>query len=326
MPVRNGMPYVMESIESILSQSFGEFEFVIGDDGSTDGTAEAMHDAARRDRRIRLLRRERGSGLAGSANWVVSEAKALLVAVAHADDLWHPNRIARQVAVLRDMPQVDLVGTLWNGIDEKGRYVRPGDYWKLIRKTPLAAFSHSSIMFRKAAFDAVGGYRTEADYWEDLDLYLRVAARSRVVIIPDTLSTVRHSRVSTKFRTNQAVAEQAFDLMYRATSAYWQGADHRLVAGPAKGRKLHPLSFVTFASTLLWAGHRPHVFRRMLRHGDLQYNSVSLHALIWAAWGTVSPKSLRFMLRTLLHLRNMIARPMLRGKAAIEWRPRRHAE
>src|SRR5438094_4488597 len=145
MPVRNGMPYVVESIESILSQSFGDFEFVIGDDGSTDGTAEALRDAAQRDRRIRLLRRDMGSGLAGSANWVVSEAKAPLVAVAHADDLWHSDRIARQVAVLRDMPQVDLVGTLWNGIDEQGRYVRPGDYWKLIRKTPLAAFSHSSI-------------------------------------------------------------------------------------------------------------------------------------------------------------------------------------
>jgi glycosyltransferase involved in cell wall biosynthesis len=326
MPVRNGMPYVAQSIESILGQSFGDFEFVIGDDGSSDGTPEVLLESAQRDSRIRPLRREKGSGLAASANWVVSEARAQLIAVAHADDLWHPDRLAREIAVLREMPQVDLVGTLWNGIDEKGRHVRPGDYWKLIRKTPLAAFSHSSIMFRKAAFAAVGGYRPEADYWEDLDLYLRIAARGRVVIIPDTLSTVRHSRVSTKFRTDQAVAEQAFDLMYRATGAYWRGFDHRLVTRPAKGQKLHPLSFVTFASTLLWAGLRPHVFRRMWRHGDLHCNSVSIHALLWAAWGAISPKSLRFVLRTLLHVRNMIARPMLRGKAAIEWRPRQQRD
>jgi glycosyltransferase involved in cell wall biosynthesis len=325
MPVRNGMPYVADSIGSILAQSFEAFEFVIGDDGSTDGTSEVLRRFAEQDKRIRLLRRDHGSGLAASANWVVGEARAPLVAVAHADDLSHPDRLARQVAVLGDRPDVDLVGTLWNGIDEKGRYVRPGDYWKLIRRTPLAAFAHSSIMFRKAAFETVGGYRSEAEYWEDLDLYLRIATRSRVVIIPDTLSTVRHARISTKFRTDQTVAEQAFDQMYRATAAYWQGADHQQVSGPQKPRKLHPLSFVTFASTLLWAGHRPHVLRRMWRYGDLRFNSVSAHALLWAAWGDISPKSLRLVLRTLLHLRNLIARPLLRGKVAVDWQPRRQA-
>lgn len=184
MPVRNGMPYVEQSIRSIIAQSFTDFEFVIGDDGSTDGTTEVLHAFARHDERIRLLRRETGSGLAASANWVVAAARAPLVAVAHADDLSHPDRLARQVAVLRDIPTVDLVGTLWDGIDEQGRYVRPGDYWKLLRKTPLAAFAHSSIMFRKTAFDGAGGYRPEAEYWEDLDLYLRVAARGGVVVIP----------------------------------------------------------------------------------------------------------------------------------------------
>lgn len=129
--------------------------------------------------------------------------------------------------------------------------------------------------------------------------------------------------MSTKFRTDQALAERAFDLMYRATACYWEGADHQLVAPKDEGGKLHPLSFVTFASTLLWAGQRPRVLRRMLRYGDLRYNSISAHSLLWAAWGDLSPKSLRFVLRSLLHLRNLVAWPLLRGKAAIEWHPRR---
>lgn len=324
MPVHNGMPYVEETIASILAQTMTDFEFVIGDNGSTDGTAEALERWARRDSRIRLLRREGKSGLAGGGNWVVGESRAPLVAIAHADDLSHPDRLRRQADLLDSEPELDLVGTLWNGIDRDGRQVRPPDSWRLVRGSPFAPFSHSSAMFRRAAFDRAGGYRPEAEYWEDLDLYYRIAALGRVGVIPETLATVRHADVSARLRDDPESVENAVDLMFRSTELYSRGEDHSSLFEmklPAD-RPLHPLTFVSCGSTRLWSGESPAILKRMWRRGGFRPTPSGARALIWVTWGTLSPKSLRFVLRGLLNARNLIARPMIGDKSFVEWRPR----
>ncbi|HZG08177.1 MAG TPA: glycosyltransferase family A protein [Allosphingosinicella sp.] len=328
LPVHDGMPYVEESIRSILQQSFGDLELVIGDDGSSDGTSEVLARLAAEDRRIRVLRRERPSGLAASANWVVSQTRAPLVAVAHADDRAYPERLERQIAVLRGEPEIDLVGTLWDGMDEEGRRVRPGDFWRLLRRSPFAPFSHSSIMFRRAAFERAGGYRPEAEYWEDLDLYFRVAERGRIVVIPEVLSTVRHARISTRLRNNQLRVENAVDLMFRSTACYAAGGDHTPLLkshAPLCDKKLHPMTFISCGSTRLWSGRSPRIIERMRERALLKFNGSSLHALVWVLWGTASPRTLRLFLRSLLHIRNAIAKPLLRGRDYVEWCPREAA-
>jgi hypothetical protein len=326
LPVHNGLPYVEDSIRSILAQTFTDFEFVIGDDGSTDGTSAVLQAWAERDPRIRLVRREQKSGLAGGANWVITQARAPLIAIAHADDLSHPDRLRRQVELLSEEPEIDLVGTLWNGVDEEGRQVRPGDYWRLVRRSPFAPFSHSSAMFRRASFERVGGYRDEAEYWEDLDLYFRIAASGRVAVLPEVLSTVRHARVSTRLRNEQARVEDAVDLMYRSTAEYRGGGDHTPLlrnAGRSRGGdKLHPMTFVSCGSTSLWSGRSPGVMKRMWQRAGFGPNFASAQALVWVTWGTLSPRSLRLFLRTLLHIRNVPAKLALGDKRFIEWRPR----
>ena len=326
LPVHNGMPYVVESVRSILAQTFADFELVIGDDGSTDGTSEALGALAAADRRIRLLRREGPSGLAASANWVVAEARAPLVAVAHADDRSYPERLERQIGILRSNPDVGLVGSLWDGIDEEGRKVRPGDYWRLLRRSPFAPFAHSSIMFRRAAFDLVGGYRAEAEYWEDLDLYYRVVEIGRIVVVPEVLSTVRHARISTRLRSDPERVENAVDLMFRSTAQYAAGRDHTPLLQPSsQPGKLHPITFISCGSTRLWSGRSPKVMRRMRERARFGFDGASAHALAWVTWGTVSPKSLRLFLRTLLGVRNALARPLLRGRRFVVWSPRHPA-
>lgn len=325
LPVHNGMPYVEESVRSILAQTFADFELVIGDDGSSDGTSEVLARLAGEDRRIRVLRREAPSGLAASANWLVAETRAPIVAVAHADDRAYPERFARQMEILRAEPGVDLVGTLWDGMDEEGRRVRPGDFWRLLKRSAFAPFSHSSIMFRRASFDRAGGYRPQAEYWEDLDLYFRVAAAGRIVVVPEVLSTVRHARISTRLRNDQVRVENAVDLMFRCTAEYAAGRDHTpLLMAPlaAAEDRLHPMTFISCGSTRLWSGRSPRVLERMRARALFRPDGASLHALLWVLWGTASPKSLRFFLQTLLHLRNAIARPFLRNVRFVEWCPR----
>ena len=324
LPVHNGMPYVEESARSILDQSFGDFELVIGDDGSSDGTSEVVARLAARDSRVRVIRREQASGLAASANWVISETRAPLIAIAHADDRAYPERLARQVAVLRAEADIDLVGTLWDGMDEEGRKVRPGDFWRLLRRSNFAPFSHSSIMFRRSAFERAGGYRPQAEYWEDLDLYYRMARAGRIVVIPDVLSTVRHARISTRLRNSQIRVENAVDLMFRSTQAHAEGKDHTpllMAHAPLAEHRLHPMTFVSCGSTRLWSGRSPRIWGRMRARALLRFDAATLHALFWVAWGTASPKTLRMFLRTLLHIRNAFAKPLLKGRAYVEWRP-----
>lgn len=324
MAVHNGMPYLETSLRSILAQTFGDFEFVIGDDGSDDGSSELLRRFASADRRIRLLRRETKSGLAASANWVIEGASAPLVAIAHADDCSRPERLERQVALLRDHEDAVLAGTLCDGIDDAGRRVRPADAWRLVRRAPFAPFAHSSIMFRRADFLAVGGYRAEAEYWEDLDLYFRMADRGRLLVVPEILASVRHATTSTRLRDDSDRVENAVDTMYRAVAAFRAGEDYEAVLRRPRppGEKLHPRIFVARGSTRLWSGRTPQVLRRMIRRGALGVNLQSLKALAWGAWGELSPRTLRFLIRTVLRLGNLAAKPHLAGRDAIEWHPR----
>jgi hypothetical protein len=181
-------------------------------------------------------------------------------------------------------------------------------------------------MFRRASFERVGGYRDETEYWEDLDLYFRIAATGQVAVLTEVLSTVRHARVSTRLRSDQARVEDAVDLMYRSTAEYRGGGDHTplLSAGRArpKGDKLHPMTFVSCGSTRLWSGRSPGVLKRMLQRAGFGPDLASAQALVWVLWGTISPRSLRLFLRTLLRARNIPARLILRDRKYIEWHPR----
>src|SRR5262245_53463950 len=174
MPVKNAEPFLDAAIDSILNQTFSDFEFIILDDASTDGTLCAARKWAARDPRIRVERSCRSLGLTESSNAVVALTRAEIIARMDGDDVSHSDRFRRQLKVLAEDEKLGLIGTLADGIDGAGRSVRPRDRWRIARRSRYVPFPHGSIMFRRSVFDAVGGYRDVGEP-EDLDLFHRMA-------------------------------------------------------------------------------------------------------------------------------------------------------
>ena len=322
MPIHNGLPYLDEAVASILGQSFTDFELVLADDGSSDGSTERVHHWAREDGRVRVERRETKSGLAGSANWAASLARAPIVARMDADDIAHPERLRRQYEAMQRHPDITLLGTLADSVDARGRHVRGADYARLFA-APFPPFPHTSIMYRRQAFERAGGYRKGAEPWEDLDLFLRIAERDRVTVIAAPLVTIRHSDVSARLREGAERYETAMARMYRCMEAYRAGEDYTplLADGAAPDGAVDPMVFVACGYQNLWNGRSPGQLRRMLDRGALRPDLKSARALAWVLFGTASPRALRFALRLLLRTRNLAAKLRLDG-ALVDWQPK----
>jgi len=201
MPVYNAERYLSEAVESILGQTFADFEFLIVDDGSTDRSRAILERYAARDPRIRLTSRP-NTGYAAALNELLGLARGELVARMDADDVALPERLARQVDYLGAHPDVVGVGTAVHFIDAAGRFLRdrhPGMDHEAIQERALAgdcALNHPSVMMRRAALEAVGGYHVEFMPAEDLDLWLRLGEVGRLTNLPNVLMKYRQHEAS----------------------------------------------------------------------------------------------------------------------------------
>ena len=325
MPVHNALPFLDEAIESILGQTYRDFEFVIRDDGSTDGSSQALREWAKRDARIRLFEGPQ-LGPSGSSNWVVREARAALVARMDADDVAHPERLERQLQVMETAPEIVLLGTIFHLIDRNGRMVRPYDYSRITRNGFAVPFAHASALFRRDVFETVGGYREECAYWEDLDLFLRVAEAGRVGILAEPLLSYRHAQTSTRLVSRPERVEQALHRRYECMVAHRRTRDYSGVLESMRSQKpaqkLHPRTFVAAGSLELWAGGKPPSPAHVLKRADLGFNADAAKVLGWTAWGSISPRSLRWSLNQLVRLRNLSAKKTVKPGAVYEWNSR----
>lgn len=321
MPVHNALPYLDEAVRSILAQSHRDFEFVIGDDASTDGSTEALRGWAARDSRIRLLERRENLGPSGSSNWVARAARGAFIARMDADDIAHPDRLARQLAALAADREAVLIGCPPLCIDGEGRLVREQTRWLLGQNGFHAPFAHGSVMVRRSALEAVGGYREACAYWEDLDLYLRLAAIGRVLVQDAPLYRYRFAHTSSRLTSNPDRVEAAVGLMLRCGARFEAGESYEelLAPGAPPPARSHPLVFLSIGYGRIWSGISPGMLGRMLRRAAFPRDRHG--AVIWAMmiWGTLSPKTLRFALRRRLAKRNRAAGPAS-DDALYEWR------
>jgi glycosyltransferase involved in cell wall biosynthesis len=325
MPVHNGVPYLAESIHSILVQTLDDFEFVILDDASTDGTPRILRDWAQRDSRIRLIQNSKQLGISGALNSVVREARAPICARMDADDLSHPDRLKRQWEVLLADPEVALVGSLWEGIDAQGRCVRPRDRWRLLRGSSLAPFPHGSIMFRRDVFWGVGGYRAAVSYSQDLDLYLRICQRGRTMVLPDALYRYRFHANSMTLSSPVAGVTRDLDLMRLCIAVKRAGGDYTSmlqskVAGANPGETVSAETRYYLGASRLWAGHRPRISEDFGSFRSLPWSGATLKAVALGVWGGLRPSTLRRVLRWSIWLRDQAVRGYFRDGNPVEWR------
>jgi len=203
MPVYNGAAYVHAAVTSILAQTFGDFELIAVDDGSTDGSLDALRALERGDARVRVVSRP-NTGIVGALNDALAQARGQYLARMDCDDIALPDRFARQLAYLTENPGCVCVGSAVVFTDPFGSPLetfRPPINHEAIDKQLIKGFGgamiHPAVLMRADAVRQVGEYRKEFEFVEDVDLFLRLAEVGRVANLPDVLLHYRQHLGST---------------------------------------------------------------------------------------------------------------------------------
>lgn len=182
-------------MESILSQSFRDFEVLAIDDGSTDASTEMLAEFESRDPRVRVYRRD-GEGVIAALNYGCGLVRSQYVARMDADDVAHPERLERQLAFLHENPEVVLLGTGHSEIDENGTIlgttIYPSSIEDVAARLPVKnCLAHPTVVFSRAVFEELGGYRIALRHAEDYDLWLRMGDRHPIANLAEPLLAYR---------------------------------------------------------------------------------------------------------------------------------------
>ena len=213
MAAHNSMPYLAEAIESILAQSFGDFEFLIVNDGSSDDSGEMIDAYAAKDSRIRAIHQD-NRGFVASLNRMIDEASSNWIARMDSDDIALPTRFAIQWDWLQAHPDYGVLGTAIQEIDAEGRLLDtfrpvPFSHEAMMDKAATGPLVHHfSAMMRRDVVQSVGGYHAAFKHCEDYDLWLRLLDVTRLANLPDVLMLYRRHEAQV---TESNRAEQVFN-------------------------------------------------------------------------------------------------------------------
>jgi glycosyltransferase involved in cell wall biosynthesis len=217
MPAYNEERFIGAAIESVLAQSFRDYELIILDDGSNDRTLEISQGYARRDSRIRVESHP-NMGISPTLNRGFALAGTEWVAMLQADDVMMPNRFERQFAFLAEHPELAVAAGWCRHIDSQGRIIGKGkspfttheEVQRVFAANELIALNCSAAIFRKSAVQAVGGYRSQFRVNEDVDLFARLLeAGYKILIQPEYLVQYRIHAGSVSVARSRFIRRQA---------------------------------------------------------------------------------------------------------------------
>lgn len=239
MPVYNGEKYLKEAINSILGQTYKDFELIIIDDGSTDKTPVIIESY--KDPRIRVIRHRNNVGVSLSRNEAIDRAKGKYIAMQDADDMSLPQRFEKQLAYLENKTRVGLVGTNYHVIDETSHvtsittdvFTHPDDV--KLAEVFYNQFGQGAVMLRR---DSLGGlrYNEKTRLAEDYDFFLRLSHRCDLANIKEPLYLWRSHGKSASAKNTEEIKKHAYSVRDHEFDYFLAHKDkYKLMS-------LHPLS------------------------------------------------------------------------------------
>jgi glycosyltransferase involved in cell wall biosynthesis len=195
IPAYNAMPYIADSLQSVLNQSFADFEVLIINDGSSDNIEEWVSTVS--DPRVKFISQE-NQGVSAARNKGILHSRGTYIAFLDADDLWEPTKLEKQVNYLDNNPELGAVDTFIFLIDSQGKLIFPigsfyqqGNKWKDFIEWRDAVLCGSTLMVRRSCFEAVGLFDQELAALEDSHMWIRIAACYDFAILQEPLASYR---------------------------------------------------------------------------------------------------------------------------------------
>lgn len=225
MPAYNAQKYLSIAIESILNQTFKEFELIIINDASSDKTLSIIKSFAKKDSRVKIINNDTRLDIAGSLNKGISAASSEIIARMDADDISLPNRLEVQYKLINDSKRIAAVGANIVVMDPQEKDISARSYpekSKDLKKCffKYSPFAHPVVMFRKKFFDEVGGYDPKYSPTEDLDLWFRMGMKHEFKSVPQLLLRYRLSESSSSHSIIRNLEMLVFRIRIKAIVKY----------------------------------------------------------------------------------------------------------
>ena len=290
MSVYNGEKYLKEAVDSILNQTFTDFEFLIINDGSTDKTLEILQSY--HAPRIKIINNEKNTGLTKSLNKGLRTAKGEYIARMDADDVSLPTRLERQVKFMTQHNEVGLLGSSWYTINGDGK--KTGINKAANGKQAVHFMCHGSVVMRKWCLEKVESYREVFELAQDYDLWLRIADEFEVANLSEPLYKLRIHRdsISSSKKLPQALytslaielAEERRRTGNDSLSVNQEEAirirDQRLRVRGIEKRKVLSHTYSTWSQAAFALGKNK-------KSSGYAFNALSQYILNYHAWSTL---------------------------------------
>jgi len=226
-PNYNKSKFLQETIESVLRQTYENFEYIIIDDCSTDNSWDIINNYASKDERIKTFRNDKNMKIVKTRNegFHLSSSKAKYYAILDSDDVSTPNRIEEQVKFLEENPQYGLIGSNTIIIDEESKEIGYRKYASSdleIRKviTRLNPIAQSSVLIRKKAIQEVGLYDEKWNVCQDYDYWLRIGINWKLMNFEKPLIKYRLSRTQVKVTNLKETIQNTYLIQKKAIKDY----------------------------------------------------------------------------------------------------------